>query len=217
MRRFPKFFLLAVAALQVFSAAALTPGGLTQSWTGSQAIPDNNASGVAFNFNFSAPPEALITDVEVSLKIIGGWNGDLYAYLSHGSGFTVLLNRPGRSASNLGGSGVSGLNLTLGDSYLTDVHTANDNPLTGNFAPDGRFVSPFSALDTDARSAFFSSFNSLDPNGNWTLFIADVAPLATSVIQGWSVNVSVVPEPGSLIFLGAAGVICLVQRNRRNC
>src|ERR1044071_4139758 len=82
----------AVAA--TFLAFALRGSAAVQtfSWTGSQVVPDNNASGLAFTFNVPGSP-LMITDVSVNLNIAGGWNGDLYAYLSHGSGFVVLLNR----------------------------------------------------------------------------------------------------------------------------
>ena len=192
---------------------ATAPGTLSTTWTGSQTIPDNNASGVAFTFNLLAPGPLVVTNVVVDLTIAGGWNGDLYAYLSHGSGFSVLLNRLNRTSSNPDGSGVSGLNVELSDSYLTDLHNAPNSPLTGNFAPDARNVNPFNTLDTDARSAFLSSFNGLDPNGGWTLFFADLSPAATSSIQSWTVNVgATVPEPGSATLLGLALAVGAVRR-----
>lgn len=218
MKANSKKFLVVLALSAAAVAAPAAPGIINQTWSGAEIIPDNNASGVAFNFNLAVAEPLAITQVEVSLNIAGGWNGDLYAYLSHGSGFSVLLNRPGRTAGSLAGSGVSGLNLTLGDSYATDVHTAANNPLTGNFVPDGRAVNPFNTLDTDARSAFLSSFNNLDPNGSWTLFFADVGPLAVSTIQSWSVNlavVSAVPEPGSAALIWVGAVLCAVTRRKR--
>ncbi len=209
--------ILIVAALLVAAgrATATSPGITTYSWTGSQVVPDNNGSGVAFAFNISAGSPLVITNVTVDLNIAGGWDGDLYAYLSHGSGFSVLLNRIGSTSANAGGSGVSGMNVEFSDSYLTDIHTALNNPLTGNFAPDGRFVNPYGALDTDPRTAFLSSFNGLDPNGGWTLFFADVSPLSTSTVQSWSVNIgTTVPEPnsGALLLLGAAAVFGRIRR-----
>lgn len=216
MRTHSKKILLSLALLVSLSASASATGILSYNWSGSQLIPDNNANGVAFNFNINAPAGALITDVQVSLNIAGGWNGDLYAYLSHGSGFSVLLNRPGRTAGNLNGFGSSGMNLTLSDSYLTDIHTAANNPLIGNFAPDGRFVNPFAVLDTDPRTAMLSSFTGLEANGDWTIFFADVSPLAASTIQSWSVSLSVVPEPGSAALVGLAGLLYLTRRGWRH-
>ncbi len=196
-------------------AATVVPGTISTNWTGSQVVPDNNASGVAFTFNISAGSPLVVTNVTVDLQIAGGWNGDLYAYLSHGSGFSVLLNRIGSTSANPSGSGISGLNVEFSDSYLTDIHTALNNPLTGNFAPDGRFVNPYNALDTDPRNAMLGGFNGLDPNGTWTLFFADVSPLATSTIQSWSVTLgTTVPEPGSATLL-LLGAVTLLRRTRR--
>ena len=196
-------------------AATVVPGTISTNWTGSQIIPDNNASGVAFTFNVAAGSPLVVTNVTVGLQISGGWNGDLYAYLTHGRGFSVLLNRLGSTSANPGGSGVSGMNVEFSDSYLTDIHTALNNPLTGNFAPDGRFVNPYGALDTDPRNAMLGGLNGLDPNGTWTLFFADVSPLATSTIQNWSVNIgTTVPEPGSaaILLLGALSVMGFIRR-----
>ncbi len=196
-------------------AATVVPGTISTNWTGSQLIPDNNASGVAFTFNVAAGSPLVVTNVTVDLQIAGGWNGDLYAYLTHGSGFSVLLNRIGSTSANAGGSGVFGMNVEFSDSYLTDIHTALNNPLMGNFAPDGRFVNPFGALDTDPRNALLGGFNGLDPNGTWTLFFADVSPLAASTIQSWSVTLgTTVPEPNSaaILLLGAVTLRSLFRR-----
>ena len=54
-----------------------------------QVIPDNDATGVAYALNFGATA-LTISDVKISLNISGGWNGDLYAYLAHGSDYVVL-------------------------------------------------------------------------------------------------------------------------------
>ena len=198
---------------------AAMPSDLSATWAGSQIIPDNNANGVTFHFSLNTANPVLITNVTVDLIIAGGWDGDLYAYLSHGSGFSVLLNRIGSSTNNPGGSSASGMNVELADNYVPDIHTAAGNPATGNFAPDGRFINPFTVLDTDPRTAMLSSFNNLDPNGGWTLFLADVSPLAVSTVQGWTVTVATaVPEPGPAALLGLglaiAGAAKLLSRAR---
>ncbi len=204
---FRNVFLSLMLAITGGRLEAAVPGSLSATWTGSQAIPDNSGNGVTFLFSLSPANPVLVTNITVDLVIAGGWDGDLYAYLSHGSGFSVLLNRIGSSTNNPGGSGASGMNVEFSDSYLTDIHTGAGNPPTGNFAPDGRFVNPFTALATDPRTAMLSSFNNLDPSGTWTLFLADVSPLGVSTVLGWTVTVGTAvpePDPAALLGLGIA-------------
>lgn len=205
---------VALFAVTALPAGAVVSSDISAAWIGNQMIPDNNASGVAFTFTIPYGGPLAITNVTVDISIAGGWNGDLYAYLSHGSGFSVLLNRIGSTSMNRGGSGVSGMNVFLADTYLTDIHTAPNNPLTGAFAPDGRRVNPFLTLDTDARTAMLGDFIGLNPAGVWTIFFADVSPLSVSTIQSWSVNIGVtaVPEPGMCAFLGLAALAFLFKR-----
>ncbi len=71
------------------------------SWNGSQVIPDNNPSGVALPFTLTG--QALsIANLTVTLDLMGGYNGDLYAYLTHGDEYAVLLNRVGMGSANTG-------------------------------------------------------------------------------------------------------------------
>src|SRR5438067_477880 len=149
---------------------------LVQTFAGNQTIPDNNAGGIAFSFNFNTPTPAMVSGLSIDLNLASGWNGDLYAYLSHGNSFAVLLNRVGRTSLNPDGSGSSGMSVHFSDIFLTDIHNFSGTSLTGNFAADGRDVNPLTALDTDARTATLNNFIGADPNGSWTLFFADVAP-----------------------------------------
>jgi subtilisin-like proprotein convertase family protein len=200
---------LLASALQAF---AISPATYSATWSGAQNIPDNNASGIAFPFNISAPGPSYITGVTVNLSLTGGWNGDLYAYLSHGAGFSVLLNRVGRTALDPDGFGASGFNISLADANVTDIHNFSGSPVNGGFAPDGRDINPFNALDTSPRNAMLGNFIDHDPDGAWTLFLADVAPAAFSTIQNWTVSIEAVPEP-SVIWLTSIGVMALVMRS----
>jgi subtilisin-like proprotein convertase family protein len=202
-------FALATAWLH----ADVFSGTLSTNWTGSQAIPDNNPNGVAFSFNISTPVFAAITNVTLDLNTVGGWNGDLYAYLSHGSGFAVLLNRVGRNSANPNGSSSSGMTVEFADSYLADIHAFAGSSLTGNFAPDGRNVNPFTVLDSDPRTAMLGSFTGLDPSGNWTLFFADVGPLSVSTVQSWTLTlgVTIVPEPAAATLLALSALLAMMK------
>jgi len=71
-----------VALAGMMAAASVSQATLlTDSWTGSQAIPDGNSAGIANSLSLSDPGGALIQDVTVNFTISGGYNGDLYGYL----------------------------------------------------------------------------------------------------------------------------------------
>jgi len=151
----------------------------------SQVIPDNNYSGVAYalSFGFSG---VTIRDISVMLNISGGYNGDIYAYLSHGSEIAYLL------AANPAVSG-SGFNITFVEGTGSPIPTGGSGVLTGSYNP---------AID------FATTFNTTDPNGAWTLFLADLSPGDTSTLNSFGVNVTGVPEPVN-VALGAFGVLLL--------
>jgi hypothetical protein len=144
------------------------------------AVPDGNAAGLTDTHEIVSDI-ASITELKVSLTISGAsaFNGDLYAYVTHGTGFSILLSRPGRTASDQFGYDDSGINMVFQDAApFGDVHTyrltltgSADTPvpapgiLTGTWAPDGRNVLPSAVLDTTARTALLSSFAGRAPPG----------------------------------------------------
>ncbi len=154
-----------------------------------------------------------ITDVKVTLTIADGYNGDLYASLLHDTGFSVLLNRVGRSSTDGYGSDRPGFfGLELSSSAVTDVHLSGDGttPLTGSWQPDGRELDPLgpaAGFDSAARTALLSSFDNLNPNGTWTLFIADVSPNSMSQMTKWSLGITAVPEPAVGLVLSGSGLV----------
>ena len=197
----------------------------TTTYNPNLVIPDGSTLGVA-DTQTIASQIAVISEVRVSMSILGepgsgdAFNGDFYAYLTHGSGFAVLLNRVGRTMSDDFGYDDSGFNVVFDDSPSgNDIHlyqlTTNTGGagLTGTWGSDGRNVNPGAALDTTPRTAFLDSFTGLDPNGDWTLFVADVSPLGTARLASWQLEVTggSIPEPSSVflaIFGGAALVGC---------
>jgi subtilisin-like proprotein convertase family protein len=205
---------------------------LSYSYSGSPfVIPDNDPNGTVganpggatlapFAFSLS-DPETSITDVSVTLNLSGGYNGDLYAYLSHGSSFAVLLNRVGVGSSSTYGYGDAGFVITLSSTAAANVHSYQNNTpmftgsgqLTGAWLPDGRIIDPASsppAFDSALTSANFSSFSGQDPNGNWVLYFADMSPGGVMTLNGFSVNVSAVPEPVNAALGVFGGVLALL-------
>ncbi len=188
------------------------------SWTENLLIPDGDPSGLALTRTVHIPVPQLNT-LGVWLETSGGWNGDLYAWLAHDTGFSVLLSRPGRSATLLDGYPGSGMTISLRDSAAQDIHlyelaTPAGGEPTDWWQPDGRDTSPFDVVSTDPRTAMLSSFSGLDSSGDWTLFIADLVPGEQATLVSWGLYFNPVPEPSTALLLAAAS--WLASRRRRN-
>lgn len=211
------------ARSEIFSA--------TNSWhNGELAIPDGEPEGVVTTIDLLAPLDYRLQELRVTLELASAYNGDLYVTLSHGDGFSVLLNRVGRDESTPFGYGDPGFSsVTFSDSAPNDVHiyrtfTVGDpalplgGPLTGTWQPDGRTTDPDSVLGSDTRSAMLSSFVGSDPSGEWTLFLADLSLGGSSQLVSWSIEVTAtaVPEPSAaaLALLGS-GAVWALRRHRR--
>jgi subtilisin-like proprotein convertase family protein len=171
-----------------FANGGVIPDGSLVGWSDTRVV-----SGLA----------GAITDVNVGLNLSGGWNGDLYAYLVHSSGFAVLLNRVGRAGTSGPGYGDAGMNVTLDDAAGAgaNIHLYGGGGVpTGTFEPDGRTADPVTGNMTPLGTAFLSAFNGMtDGNGNWTLFIADVSGGDVSTLNSWTLQIAAVPEPRSLV------------------
>jgi len=186
-----------------------------------KAVPDGQPTGMTdthlllfTNENFLS-----ITDVRLTLEIEGGYNGDLYGYLVHDDGFVVLFNREGRTIDNGHGYTQSGFEITFDDN-AHDLHLYeefsftlnNRGQLTGTWAPDGRYIDPGGVSEATPRTATLSSFGGLNPNGTWTLFLADMDFGEESKLINWSLIITAVPEPSPVHLLVLGGFLCLCVR-----
>lgn len=213
---------LAVSVVLAFSAASFAdPIVETHSFNDLLLdLPDGNASGLV---NLQ-PISSQVTEIEsltVTLNVGGTFNGDLYAYLTHDTGFSVLLNRSGRSVADSFGYSDDGYTITLDDLAADNIHTYQSittptpgSPLTGIWQPDGRNVDPDSVLDTTPSTAMLASFNGTDANGNWTLFIADLSVGDTHTLNAWGLTITGIPEPATLGLISALGISILFIRRR---
>ena len=68
-----------------------------------------------------------------------------------------------------------------------------------------------------STSGFQSTFNELNPNNSWTLFFADTVNGDTTTLNGWSLDITAVPEPANvaLAIFGAGFVGIGVARAYR--
>ena len=215
-----------ILALSFSARATLYTYNYTSGFNNSGVIPDGNQGGWSDTRTISGIPflqpadvdhTSTIVDVNVRLNISGGYNGDLYGYLVHSSGFTLLLNRIGRTSTDPFGNSGAGMNVTLDDQNGTDIHGASYTVLSGTYHPDGRQVDPATVLDTDIRQNSgnpLAAMNGLDANGTWTLFLSDTASGDTSTLVSWGLDIEVVPEPTTwaLIVFGVIAVVASLYR-----
>jgi hypothetical protein len=205
-------------------------GGVTMFDLGSGGIslPDGTGLGYANIQTVTTLPTA-VQALRVRLNLqpgAGGMvNGDIYATVSYQASavapitaYSVLLNRPGRDAGagNEDGYYDNGMNVSLGATG-DDIHTyqlqtvpAVGAGLTGNWAADGRDVDPFDVVTGSSRTSGLGSFQSLNPNGVWTLYVEDTMSGGLAKVMGWGLEWTPVPEPtgygcfaaGTLLWVG---------------
>ena len=194
------------------ASAALVTYGLSPG----APIPDNNPAGVGYGFTINAAPNE-IESVTVRFTITGGYNGDLYAYLSQDVGdFAVLLNRVGATEGNPGGYSDSGFNnVTFASGVGNDIHQYQVTlggpgvPSGTGWAADGRLNS------TDvARNNTLDVFDGDNPNGQWTLFFADRSAGSISTLNTFEVQITAVPEPINVALGVFGGAFALLQLGR---
>jgi hypothetical protein len=212
-----------------FQNGGAIPAGSLNGWSDTETV-----SGFSQN----------IADVSVSVNLTGSagaYNGDLYAYITHVSAngseteMAVLLNRIGVGTStasggnggNAFGNSASGINVTFSSSSSTDIHVAGNGILVngGTYAPDGRAISPLSPaanFNTPPSVNALTTFTGMDPNGNWTLFIANtVSGGGNFSVVSWGITMDVVPEPVNValgifgVCLAGAGVVGRKKGERR--
>ena len=184
------------------------------------SVPGGMATGAADIQSVSSSITS-ITSVSVDLNVSGGYNGDLYVYLQHGSGLSVLLNRVKQTGTFVGGFDNDGFMITLEDGAAGgDVHLfdSGGGTVSGTFAPDGRSASPATVVDTDPRDSLLDVFNGMDASGTWTLFAADLVFGDSHVVNDWGLSImgdTAVPEPGTTLpFLALLMTAYCIRRKR---
>jgi len=170
-------------------------------------VPDGNLSGWSDTRSVGTMPAGTLQGVAVNLQLSSGWTGDLYAYLTHSSGFAVLLNQAG-TPGQPHGYGAANWNITLADdgfnggSYA-NLHTYGGGNLSG---------STWNGVDS-LNSAFLST----SANGMWSLFVADLSVGGVTTVTGWGLQMDIVavPEVETWVAAALAGAFGAFWLNRQ--
>ena len=118
----------------------------------------------------------------------------------------MLLVGPGGQQATIlsdagNGTAISGVNLVLDDQATADV----PSPITaGTYRPTnvGASADPFLApAPTATGDSALSVFNGTDPNGTWSLYIADDGSGDVGVLAAWSLTIATVDLPAAPVIL----------------
>jgi hypothetical protein len=213
-----------ICSLMLLLGWTAKAGVIYRSFANGGLIPDGSPTGTAETATTSGFLASL-SDISVTLSISGGYNGDLYAGLSYGGVLVPLLNRVGVTSGNSFGYGDTGFSVALSSTGAKDVHSYGshspsfngDGQLTGTWQPDGRTIDPQSSPSSfdSASRVGFESFDGMNPNGTWTLFLADLSTGEQSTVVSWSLAITAIPEPTNTALGILAGGFAVCQAVRR--
>lgn len=134
----------------------------------SVAVPDNSTSGVNDTLNVTA--SGTILDLDVYLKILHTWVGDLRAQLTKGT-TRAVFDRPGVPGTATGCSG-DNVNAVFSDEATQPAETSCSNTT-------GLTTGPYSPNDS------LDAFDGQSISGTWTLNAADLASGDTGTLVEW--------------------------------
>ncbi len=218
----PHFALLAASVLALpFTHAAVF--SVSETLGSGNTINDPTDPGLARVLTVSTPGNQL-TDLSITLDIGSAdgntaWNSDLYVQLSSPSGaLAVLINRTGLTPLNGDGYSDAGFSVTINDGAADDIHlyqtvsyTLNGaGQLTGTWKSDGRA----DALG-DTRGSALAGLVGTNPNGDWTLLVADLASGNLAKLNGWGISGTTVPEPAATAVFSGLVMLATARWLRR--
>ena len=201
-----------------------------QSFTGLGLNPgDNVTAGLTDTVVVTGVPTLTNFNIEVDVTWTTRhtWVGDVILRLTGPNATTVdLVNRPGRdSTAGFGDSSNFLGTYTFRDSAANRIiDVANTLPATDDPTGDmpsgfyratnntglGNGIPTFSGEEVQTLNTSFGSVG----NGNWTLFYSDNAGGDYAPTSGWVIRFVPVPEPTSILAIGA-GVVALAGFARR--
>lgn len=163
---------------------------------------------------------AVTTDINIIIGMSHTWVGDLVIkVVGPGGGVSTMVSRPGLAETADDGSGCCGdsSDLDFANRQKFDNDGGFPSAETMGSAQGGATVIPASTWTPDAGATSGGSldiYDGTDPNGTWTIYVGDAAGGDLGTIDYLGVEVEAVPEPATLLALGA-GLAALAARRRK--
>lgn len=173
------------------------------------AIPDNDPAGIEAIIHVPAGPRTIVS-LTVDTITRHTWQGDLrFTLITPWGAPIILTDRPGVPQTTFGFSTDNYGNPATGEKFRWDDAAAHTYD-TGS--PGTPVTNPVGSWkpENSINDVVFG----MDPTGTWKLRVADFAAADTGTLDNFGLNFTMVPEPASMMALGA-GLFGLAARRRR--
>lgn len=153
----------------------------TFSATPGSAIGDNNCTGVSNAINVTGYSGTVSSSgISVTINIAHADDDNLDIYLTAPNGDIIELS------TDNGTNSANYTNTVFSDAGATNI-TAGSAPFTGTYRPEGNLNT---TCTTTSNRATFGAIGggSINPNGNWTLYVRDDANTTTGTLTSWSIS-----------------------------
>lgn len=161
-------------------------------------IPDNTPAGVSDTMNVvGIPAGSQITRLQIRMDtLLHTWVGDLRLRMTKGATTVVFCRNPGAGLN--GSSGDNFIGTIFSDSARYNIDSIIPGAGSGQLSPPytGYFRGNNNPPNTAITSTPLSTFNTMDPNGVWTLNVQDSALADLGTLRSWCLIIEYDPPVG---------------------
>jgi hypothetical protein len=242
---FEVFFMRKLVFFGMLASAAFVNGQTFTSTQSDIRIPLPGQSGGTtittspaqfYPITFTVSGAGALTDLNITLNFgtrestnttVGGpddfagrehtFAGDMDMLLVGPTGATVFFMSDAGNANNLNGTYTfddeAAAPMSASTIGTTDDSVANGSYQVSAYTPTETFFTPAPA---GPYGTTLSVFDGLNPNGTWALYIMDDAGGDWGYLNNAQLNITAVPEPGSMLALAAGLALVAARRRRRS-